>query len=274
MAAFNDYFNPRSIAIVGASDDPRRIGGRPLAHMIEQRFDGAVYPVNSKRDTVQGLKSYPSLAAIEDDVDFVLVAVPAKDVAATLREAAAKNAKAALIFSSGFAEIGGKGADLQSEISAIARKTGLRVIGPNCLGLFNSQARFFPTFTSTIDRATPRPGGISIASQSGAYGSHLYMVSHMRGLGIRYWATTGNEADLHVAELISLYSERDDVHTIMAYAESIKDGLLLVEALEKARANRIPVIFMKVGRSEVGAQAAGSHTASLAGDDAVYDAVL
>jgi acyl-CoA synthetase (NDP forming) len=200
--------------------------------------------------------------------------VPAEDVASVLRQAAAKRAKTALVFSSGFAEVGGAGVALQREISGVASETGLRVIGPNCLGLFNSAARFYPTFTSTIDRATPTPGGISIASQSGAYGSHIYMVSNMRGLGIRYWATTGNECDLHVAELIGMFAERDDVHTIMAYAESIKDGPLLVEALEKARANRTPVIFMKVGRSEVGAQAAGSHTASLAGEDAIYDAVL
>src|ERR1700730_6452935 len=188
MATFDDYFNPRSIAIVGASDDPRRIGGRPLAHMIQQRFDGAVYPVNSKRDKVQGLRSYPSLEAIDGDLDFVLVAVPAEDVASVLRQAAAKRAKTALVFSSGFAEVGGAGVALQHEISGVASDTGLRVIGPNCLGLFNSAARFYPTFTSTIDRATPTPGGISIASQSGAYGSHIYMVSNMRGLGIRYWA--------------------------------------------------------------------------------------
>jgi acyl-CoA synthetase (NDP forming) len=179
-----------------------------------------------------------------------------------------------MVFSSGFAEIGPEGTAMQDELTAIARASGVRIIGPNCLGAFNSETRFYPTFTSTIDRATPVPGGISIASQSGAYGSHIYMASHMRGLGIRYWLTTGNEADLHVAEAIRLLAERDDVHCIMAYAESIKDGRMLVEALEVARFNRIPVIFMKVGRSAVGAQAASSHTASLAGEDAIYDAVL
>jgi acyl-CoA synthetase (NDP forming) len=274
MTAFEDIFNPRSIAIVGASDDPRRIGGRPLSHMINQRFDGAIYPVNSKRDKVQGLQSYPSLDDIDGELDFVLVAVPANDVASVLRQAAAKRAKTALVFSSGFAETGGAGITMQAEIAAISRETGLRVIGPNCLGLFNSASRFYPTFTSTIDRAVPVPGGISIASQSGAYGSHIYMASHLQGLGIRYWVTTGNEADLHIAELIRMLAGRDDVHTIMAYAESVKDGPLLVEALETARAQRTPVIFMKVGRSEAGAKAAGSHTASLAGEDAVYDAVL
>ncbi|MHA1528587.1 MAG: acetate--CoA ligase family protein [Alphaproteobacteria bacterium] len=274
MTTLDDLLNPRSIAIVGASDDPTRIGGRPLSHMLNQGFDGGIYPVNPRRDTVQGLRAYPTLGDIEGDVDFVLVAVPAPMVADIVRAAAAKKARTVMVFSSGFAETGPDGKAMQDELTAIARETGVRVVGPNCLGAFNAETRFYPTFTSTIDRATPQPGGISIASQSGAYGSHIYMASHMRGLGIRYWLTTGNEADLHVAEVIRLLAERDDVHTIMAYAESIKDGPMLAEALEVARSRRTPVIFMKVGRSEVGAQAATSHTASLAGEDAVYDAVL
>jgi len=274
VTTLDDLLAPRSIAIVGASDDARRIGGRPLRHMIEQRFEGAVYPVNPNRDRVQGLQAYPALADIPGEVDFVLVAVPAAGVAEVVRQAAAKRARTVLIFSSGFAEMGGEGIAMQAEITRLARETGVRVIGPNCLGAFNSAIRFYPTFTSTIDRATPTPGGISIASQSGAYGSHIYMVSHLRGLGIRYWLTTGNEADLHIAECIRLLAEDDEVHTIMAYAESVKDGPMLSEALETARAARKPVIFMKVGRSAVGAAAASSHTASLAGEDAVYDAVL
>jgi acyl-CoA synthetase (NDP forming) len=274
MTTLEDLLAPRSIAIVGASDDPTRIGGRPLAHMIRQRFEGAVYPVNPKRDTVQGLRAWPSLADIEGELDFVLVAVPAPMVPEQVRIAAAKGARTVMIFSSGFAEVGPEGAAMQDELTRIAQETGVRIVGPNCLGAFNSVTRFYPTFTSTIDWATPTPGGISIASQSGAYGSHIYMASHRRGLGIGYWITTGNEADLHVAEAIRLLAERDDVHTIMAYAESIKDGAMLVEALEAARANRTPVIFMKVGRSAVGAAAASSHTASLAGEDAIYEAVL
>ena len=274
MASFDDIFSPSSIAIVGASDDPHRIGGRPLAYMINQGFEGAVYPVNSRRTTVQGLRSYPSLLDIEGDLDFVLIAVPANDVTEVIRHAAAKKAKTALILSSGFAETGTDGAAIQSDLAAIARHSALRIVGPNCLGLFNSAKRFFPTFTSTIDRATPSPGGIAIASQSGAFGSHVYMVSHLRRLGIGYWITTGNEVDLHVAELIQMLAERDEVHTIMAYAESIKDGAMLIEALETARQYKKPVIIMKVGRSAAGAMAAEAHTASLAGEDRVYDAVF
>ncbi len=274
MAAFEDYFAPASIAIAGASDDPHRIGGRPLAYMLKQGFEGRVYPVNSRREKVQGLRCYPSLSEIEGDLDFVLIAVPAIDVAKTIQQAAEKRAKVALILSSGFAEVGPKGAALQAEVAAIARSSGLRVVGPNCLGLFNAAKKFFPTFTATIDRAVPSSGGIAIASQSGAYGSHIYLVSHQRGLNIGYWMTTGNEADVHVAEMIEMFAVREDVHAIMAYAESIKDGSRFVAALETARQNRKPVIFMKVGRSEAGAAAASAHTASLAGEDAVYDAAM
>ncbi|MCR9256746.1 MAG: acetate--CoA ligase family protein [Alphaproteobacteria bacterium] len=272
--SLDDLLNPKSIAIVGASDDKTRIGGRPVSHMIEQKFDGPVYPINPKRDRVQGLPAYPSLADIPGEIDFALIAVPAPLVADQVRMAGEKGAKTAMVFSSGFGEIGDDGMRMQEDLKRAGQEAGVRIIGPNCLGLFNSETRFYPTFSSTIDRATPVPGGISIASQSGAYGSHIYMASHSRGLGIRYWITTGNEADVNVAEVIKLLAEREDVHTIMAYAESIKDGDMLVDALETARDNRTPVIFMKVGRSAVGAAAASSHTASMAGEDAVYDAIL
>ena len=274
MTTLNQITTPKSIAIVGASDNKNRIGGRPLSHMIEQNFEGTVYPVNPNRDMVQGLKSYPNLQDIPGDLDFVLIAVPAKFVVNVIEDAVKKNARTALIFSSGFSEIGGEGEVYQKKIREICDQSNLRVIGPNCLGLFNSQSRFYPTFTSTIDRATPIPGDISIASQSGAYGSHIYMVSHQRGLGIRYWITTGNEADLSVGEAIQLLAEDDNVHTIMAYVESVKNGEQFINALETARQEKKPVILMKVGRSDVGAAAANSHTASLAGEDAIYEEVV
>ncbi len=274
MTTLNQITTPKSIAIVGASDDKNRIGGRPLSHMIEQKFEGTVYPVNPNREKVQGLKTYPNLQDIPGNLDFVLIAVPAKFVVNVIEDAVKKNARTALIFSSGFSEIGGEGELYQQKIQEICNQSNLRVIGPNCLGLFNSDSRFYPTFTSTIDRATPIPGDISIASQSGAYGSHIYMVSHQRGLGIRYWITTGNEADLSVGETIQLLAEDDNVHTIMAYVESVKNGTQFINALETARQEKKPVILMKVGRSDVGAAAANSHTASLAGEDAIYEEVI
>ena len=274
MTILKEIMSPKSISIVGASDDKTRIGGRPLSNMIEKEFAGEIYPINPNRDTVQGMKAYSSLIDIKDDLDFVLVAVPSKLVVSVLEEAVIKKAKTALIFSSGFSEIGGQGEVFQNQIKKISQDSGLRVIGPNCLGLFNSANNFFPTFTTTVNRTTPIPGGIAIASQSGAYGSHIYMVAHERGLGIRYWMTTGNEVDLSVGETIQMMAEDPEVHTIMAYAESVKDGKQFTKALDTARSEKKPVIFMKVGRSEVGAAAANSHTASLAGEDIIYDEVL
>ncbi len=274
MSALKDIMSPKSVAIVGASDDKGRIGGKPLSYMLDQNYSGKIFPVNPKHQTIQGLKSYKSLTEIEDDLDFVLVAVPSIHVTNVLNEAVKKKAKTALIFSSGFAEMGGKGKEYQDEIENISKNSSLRIIGPNCLGLFNAESNFYPTFTSAIDRAAPIPGGIAIASQSGAYGSHIYMVSHQRGLGINYWITTGNEADISVSEAIQFLAEDEKVHTIMAYVESVKDGKMFTKALDTARQEKKPVILMKVGKSDVGAAAANSHTASLAGEDAIYSEVI
>lgn len=274
MTTLDDLITPRHVAVVGASDDPSRIGGRPLYYFLNRDFPGEIYPVNPNRETVQGTKAYPTLSDVPGDVDFVLVAVPAPFVNDVVREAVKKKTKNVMIFSSGFAEASEQGAKWQEEMKGIIEGTRTRIVGPNCLGMYNHAHHFYPTFTSSIDYAPPIDGNIGLASQSGAYGSHMYMVARRKGLGIRYWATTGNEADVHTAEIIRLMAEKEDVHAIMAYAESIKNGNALIEALEVARANRKPVAIMKVGHSEVGAQAASSHTASLAGEDAIYDAIL
>lgn len=276
MTTLDDLLTPRSVAVVGASDNPARIGGRPLNYFLNHGFEGEVYPVNPNRDRVQGLDAYPSLSDVPaGQVDFVLVAVPAPSVVGVMEEAIAKKAKCVMIFSSGFAEAGGEeGAIWQDELTRLARTSGTRIVGPNCLGMYNHPHRFYPTFTSSLEYAPPIDGHIGVASQSGAYGSHIAFVARRKGLGVRYWMTTGNECDVHTAEAIRLMAEAEDVHTIMAYAESIKDGPELVEALEVARANRKPVVIMKVGHSEVGAHAASSHTASLAGEDAIYDSIL
>lgn len=274
MTSIADLLAPRSVAIIGASDDPSRIGGRPIAYMKAAGFEGRLIPVNPKRDMVQGLAAVPSVKDIDGTIDFALIAVPAAHVAQTITDAGAKGAKAALCFSSGFAEMGPEGAALELEAAAAARAAGVRLIGPNCLGAFNAATGFIPCFSSTLERGAPISGGLAIVSQSGAYGSHIYWLARQRGLGTRYFLTTGNEADVGVAEVIGLMAEDPEVHTIMAYAEGIRDGALLIESLEKARAARKPVFMMKVGRSEVGAAAASSHTASLAGEDAVCDAIL
>ena len=274
MSTLADLLAPGTVAIVGASDDPNRIGGRPIKYMRAFGYAGRIVPVNPRREVVQGLPAAPSVDAIEGAIDYALIATPAPTVPDAIRAAAAKGAKAAMVFSSGFREVGEDGEALETAAVEAARISGLRLIGPNCLGGFNAATGFTPCFSATLERGRPETGGLGIASQSGAYGSHIYYMARLRGLGTQYLLTTGNEADVDVAEVIGLMAEDEAVHTICAYCEGVKDGDRLIASLETAKAARKPVVMMKVGRSAVGAAAAASHTASLAGEDAVYDAVL
>jgi len=267
-------FRPRSVAILGASDDPTRISGRPLRYLIEGGFKGEIWPVNPNRETVQGLKAYKSLAETPGVPDVALLAVPASLTEQAVRECVEKGVKGAVIFSAGYAESGDEGFAIQTRISDIARAGGLRLLGPNCLGVFNPQIGFYGTFTQSLDRDMPKPGPLGIISQSGAYGSHIAYLARKRGIGINYWITTGNEADIDVAESLEWMAAQPDIKVIMAYVEGVRDGARFRAALQLARANRKPVVMMKVGRSEVGARAASSHTASLAGSDAIYDALF
>ncbi|WP_183447990.1 acetate--CoA ligase family protein [Microvirga lupini] len=265
---------PRSVAIVGASDNMARIGGRPLRYMREAGYDGRILPVNPNRDTVQGIPAYASIAALPETPDVALLAVPAEATVQAVRDAAQLGVKNAIIFSAGFAETGDPGRILQDEISQIARKSGMRILGPNCLGVFNPASNFYGTFSVVLDNEFIKPGPVGIVSQSGAYGAHIAHLARNRGLGISHWITTGNEADLNLAEVLHWMVDQPETKVIMAYAESIRDHELFFAALEHARRNEKAIVFMKTGRSDVGAAAAASHTAALAGSDAVFDAVL
>ncbi len=266
--------NPAAVAILGASSDPSRIGGRPLRYMLEAGFARPIYPINPNRNTVQGLKAYPSIGEAPGPVDCAIVALPAALVADALEACAGAGVKAAVVFSSGFAEAGPEGEVLQARVSEVARRSGLRVVGPNCLGVFNAAANFYATFSSSIDGGPPPPGHVAIISQSGAYGSHVFALARAKGLGVRYWITTGNEADVEIGECIAWAALAEDVRVIVAYAEGARDRAALLHGLALARARGKPVIFMKVGRSAVGVAAAVSHTAALAGSDAIYEAAF
>ncbi|WP_439409097.1 acetate--CoA ligase family protein [Bradyrhizobium sp. DASA03076] len=273
-ASLDPLFKPRSVALIGASDDVARIGGRPLRYLREGGFKGAVYPVNPKRDTVQGIGSYSSVAALPEVPDVAILAVPAQGTVQALRDCADRGVNAAVVFSAGFAEASEQGRLAQDEIAGIARQSGMRVLGPNCLGLFNAGIGYYGTFSAILDAAFVEPGPVAVVSQSGAYGSHIAHLARQRGLGIGQWITTGNECDIDVAEALRWVIDQADVKVVMAYAEGIRDRDTFVEALEVARAREKAIVFLKVGRSDVGAQAVSSHTAALAGSDAVFDAVL
>ena len=265
---------PRSIALIGASDNAARIGGRPLRYLRAGEFAGKVYPINPNRPTVQGFAAFPSVAALPEAPDVAILAVPAAATLQSLRDCAEHGVKAAIIFSAGFAETGPDGRAMQDEITAIARESRMRILGPNCLGVFNAAAGYYGTFSAILDAELIAPGPLAIVSQSGAYGSHLAHLARQRGLGISHWITTGNECDVDLAEALSWAVEQDDTKVIAAYAEGVRNGSTFRNALETARRRKKALVFMKVGRSDVGAEAASSHTAALAGSDAVFDAVF
>ena len=265
---------PASVAVIGASNDPTRIGGRPIRYLRAAGYAGRVYPVNPRHKEVQGLAAFPHISDVPEAVDLAIVAVPAPSVVDTVEACAARGVRVAVIYSAGFAEMGAEGRRLQRRLSAIAAETGLRIVGPNCLGVYNSELGFFATFSTTLEDGFPAPGGVALVSQSGAYGSHLSLLARKRNIDVRYWVTTGNEADVSVPEVLGWLAEQDDVSVIMAHAEGISDRDALLRALGTARARRKPVVFQKVGVTQVGAQAARSHTASLAGADPVYEAAF
>jgi len=266
--------NPRSIAIIGASNDPSRIGGRPISYIKRSGFKGTILPVNPNRDVVQDLPAYKSVADLPEVPDACIVAVPAPLVAETLEACVAKGIKAAVIFSSGFAEMGEDGAEAQDRLRLIARRGGMRILGPNCLGLFNAHNGWMATFSSSIENEDAVAGPVAVASQSGAYGTHVFALLRKAGVGTGTLITTGNEADVDIADCIAYLADDPNTRVIVGYAEGIRDGDALRAALAKAAAAKKPVILMKVGRSEVGAAAAASHTAALAGSDRIYDALF
>lgn len=266
--------SPRSVAVIGASSDPGRIGGRPIDYYNRAGFAGALYPVNPARDVIQGRKAYPDIASIPDTVDFALLAIPARDVPAAIDACAEKGVRAVLIFSAGFAEMDEDGSALQADMLARAGKAGIRILGPNCLGLFNAAIGHCPTFSSALQDAIPVGGRVGMVTQSGAYGTHLLNMAHGRRIGVGTWISTGNEADITVAECLLHLVESDEIDVVGCYMEAVNDPARFIRALERARELGKPVTIMKVGVSEIGAAAAQSHTASLTGSDASFDTVL
>lgn len=265
---------PRSVAIIGASNDAARIGGRPLARLLEAGFPGTIYPVNPRRDTVQGVPCLPSAMDLPEGVDCAIVAVPPEDAVKAIRDCAQRGVGAIVLFSAGFAEAGEQGSQLQGELTKIARETGIRIVGPNCMGIFNVASKAHLSFGTWAPTALDERFNVGIISQSGGYGSHVLRMCQRRGLGVSHWMTTGNECDVEAGELMETLARDPNVSAIFVYIEGVKSRDALVNGLMAARKYRKPVVVVKCGKTEVGAAAAASHTAALAGADAVYDAVL
>jgi len=267
-------FRPRSIAVLGASEEPGRIGGRPVQYLKDFGFEGKIYPVNPKRDTVQGLQAYASVKDIKGKIDQAIMAVPARFAVEVAEECAAKGVKSIVAFTSGFAEMNEEGLAMQQRLTDIANESGMRILGPNCLGIFSGRDGAFSTFSSSVEIGRPKEGRVGIASQSGAFGAHIFSLARERGVGFSYWATTGNECDVAFADCVRFMAEDDGTDVILGYMEGCRDVDRLYDAFEYAHAQKKPIVMMKVGNSDIGAHAAASHTASLAGSDDVYEAVF
>lgn len=275
MHALHPFFYPRAVAIVGASSDPERIGGRPLRFLIEGGYAGPIYPVNTAGHAeLQGRAAYRSALDLPEGVDHAIIAVPLPAVEEAVLACAQRGVKGVQVFTAGFAEAGAEGAELQQRLVAIARASGMRLIGPNALGLINPAIGLFATFSTLLNGLKPGVGRIGLATQSGAFGSATYGAAALRGMGLSCAVATGNEADVDVAECIDYLASDPHTHVICTALEACRNGDALRAALLKAADAGKPVIAMKIGRSALGAAAAATHTGGLAGNDAVYDAVL
>ncbi len=274
VAALHALFHPRAIAVVGASDDPVKIGGRPLAFLLRHGYRGRVFPVNPSRATVQGLPAFPTLAAIPEPVDVAVVVVPADRVLESLEACAAKGVQVAIVFSSGFAEVGETGRREQRLMRDLAARTGMRIMGPNCQGFAHLPSRLVTTFASPFLDERLEVGPIAVVSQSGAMAGMIYEMARAAGLGLNYWVSTGNEADVQAAEILAEVVEDPETRVALCYLEDVKDAGRFREALGRAHRRGVPVFVLKSGRSAAGQRAASSHTGALAGEDQVYDAVF
>jgi succinyl-CoA synthetase alpha subunit len=237
FASLDPLVRPRSVAVVGASDDPTGSAAGPIAYMKAQGFQGSVWPVNPRRERVQGLPAFASVSALPEAPDAAIVAVPVEAALEAVEELGRKGCKAVIAFTAGFAEVDEAGARAQAALVDRARAHGMRLLGPNCLGLFNAGLGYFPIFSSSFENGWPLPGRIGIASQSGAFGTHLFAVARDRGLGTPILVTTGNEAEVALGDVIGWMAQAPEIDVIAAYAEGIRESERFLAALDLARRN-------------------------------------
>lgn len=273
--AIQRLFHPKSIAIIGASNDPNKISGRPLDILKKYGYKGSIYPINPNYNEIQGMKAYGSILDIEDQIDVAIIALSSKMIIQSLEDCGKQGVKTAVIFAGGFAESGKEGELLQNEMIETAKRHGIRLFGPNCTGLANMTDGIPLTFGVTFTNGpTLLTGEIGFVSQSGGIGWNVLNRAQKDKVGFNYWVTTGNEADLGFLDFVSYLLEQPDVKAAGGYIESIKDADALRRAAQRSRELNKPFICLKVGTSNAGMKAITSHTGSLAGADVVYDAAF
>jgi len=268
ISQIDAIFKPRSIAITGASDKRPRLGNMLLYNFIDIGFEGKLYPINSDEERVMGLKSYPSLKDIEEPVDLLVVSLHPDKVSQIIEEAVEKDVKGAIIFTSGYREQGDEGKKREQELVSIARKGNLRIIGPNCMGLYCPSTKL-----SFIPGLSKESGPVAFISQSGSLAMYIAMAGKIRGVSFSKIISLGNACDLDANDFLEYLGNDPQTGIIACYLEGVEDGRRFLR-LAKQISKKKPVILWKVGRTTGGAKAAGSHTGSLCGKSEVWDAVF
>ncbi len=264
--------DPESIAVVGASDNPHKVGGRPLLYLKRYGYRGRIYPVNPARSEVQGLPAFPGIDHTPEAPELAVVAVAGDEAVRAVEACAARGVKVAVVMTSGFGETGEAGLAKQNRMVEAAKRSGMRLIGPNCQGLANFATGAVANFSTIFHELEGRDGPVAIVSQSGANSQAIYQLVRDKGLGVRHVHATGNEADVTVAEIAAAVVADPGVRLVLLYMESIKEPGALAEAAEAARRRDLPIVALKAGRTARGQKAASSHTGALATEDRVVDA--
>ena len=263
-----DYlFNPKSVAVLGASNNPGKWGFGTFDTVRRTARDMDIYPINPTSAEIMGVPAYKSVLDVPGPVDLAVIVIPPQTVPGAMRECARKGVGAAVVISAGFRETGEPGAELEREVLEIAQEAGIRFVGPNCNGHFNTAANLHTTGGGS------RPGPLGLVSQSGNFGGHILGRGAERGIGFTKYVSSGNEADLHLEDYIEYLAEDNETKIILAYIEGLKEGRRFFELARKTTKKK-PIIVMKVGRTDEGARAAQSHTGSLSGSDAVHEAAF
>jgi len=274
-AALRSVLNPKSIAVVGASENPNKIGGRPLLYLGKFGYKGKVYPINPNRKEVQGFKAYASLAALPEAPEAAIIAVPDDLAVQAVDDCATRGVRVAVVMASGFGETSDPVAQAKERrMAERGRASGMRIIGPNSQGLANIGSGAVLSFSTMFLETEARDGPVGVISQSGAMSVVPYALLRARGVGVRYACATGNDCDVSVSELASVVAEDPELKLLLLYLETIRDPAPLAEAARIARTRGLPIVALKSGRTPAGQKAAQSHTGALANEDRVVEAFL
>lgn len=274
-SSLNAALSPRSVVVVGASENPDKIGGRPLFYLGKFGFRGRVFGINPKRTETLGFPTFPSIDDLPEAPDTAVIAVPGKLAVAAVEDCARIGVKVCVVMTSGFGETGTEeGRDGERRMREAARTAGMRVIGPNTQGIANFGSGAVMSFSSAFIEMPPLDGPVGIVSQSGAMSSVPYFMLRQRGIGIRYSNSTGNDSDVTVSEFAAAMARDPDLKLLLMYLEGVPNPDALAEAARIANARGLPIVALKSGRTAAGQQAARSHTGALANEDRVVDAFL